>query len=96
MRRNATTGGLTQERTRKAVLAVAAKQKVEARDLRAELTETGRMYTVQVKVIAPEGQEVLNLTKLTFEGDLHGKGFPTPDIKEVLEILIDAAGEWCV
>jgi hypothetical protein len=77
MRRNATTGGSTLEGTHKAVLALVAKRKVGARDFRVELTEERRMYTVQVKAIDPKDQEVVNLTKLAFEGDLHGKGFPS-------------------
>ena len=94
MRRNATTGGLTPERSHKAVRAVTVKQEVETRELKAEPTETVRKYTAQVKVIDPEGHEVLNLTKLAFEEDLYGRGHSTPDIREVLELLVEAAGEW--
>jgi hypothetical protein len=51
------------------------------------------MYTAQVKVIDPEGREILNLTKLAFEDDLCGRGLAKLDLREVLELLVEAAGE---
>ena len=58
------------------------------------MTESGRKYKMQVIVTDPEGREVLNLTKLAFEGELQNGGYPTPDIGEALQLLVDAAGEW--
>jgi hypothetical protein len=56
--------------------------------------EARRKYKVQVIVTDPEGQEVLNLTKLAFERDLRKNGFATVDIQEALRTLVEAAGEW--
>jgi hypothetical protein len=42
----------------------------------------------------PEHQQVLNLTKLVFEDDMHTNGYATPDIQEMLQLLVEAAGEW--
>ncbi|MFZ0305741.1 MAG: hypothetical protein WAL75_23835 [Terracidiphilus sp.] len=49
---------------------------------------------MQVIVIDPEGQEILNLTKLAFESELHDSGYPAPNIGEALQLLVEAAGEW--
>lgn len=73
---------------------VKAKQAIEAREAEVWLTESGRKYKMQVIVTDPEGQEVLNLTKLAYEGELQNCGYPTPDIGEALQLLVDAAGEW--
>jgi len=73
---------------------VEAKQPMEAREAQVWLTESGRKYKLQVVVTDPEGQEVLNLTKLAFEGEHQNGGYPTPDIGEALQLLVDAAGEW--
>jgi hypothetical protein len=56
--------------------------------------DTGQKYRVQVIVTDPEGEEVLNLTKLAFEGELQNRGNPTLDLAEALQLLVDAAGEW--
>lgn len=58
------------------------------------MTETGRKYRVQLIVTDPEGQVVLNLTKLAFEDELQNGGYPTPNIGGALELLVNAAGEW--
>jgi hypothetical protein len=94
MTRNASTGGPVLKRSRKAVRTVTAKQEAEAGELKGKPAESRRMYTAQVRVIDPEGQEILNLTKLAFEDDRHGKGLANLEIREVLEILVEAAGEW--
>jgi hypothetical protein len=94
VKQNTTSGGLTLARNHKAVPPIAAKQKSEAGDPGVWLTETGRKYRVQVIVTDPEGQEVLNLTKLAFEGELQNRGYPPPDIGEALQLLVNAAGEW--
>jgi hypothetical protein len=51
---------------------------------------------VQVIVSDPEQQQVLNLTKLVFEEDMHSIGYATLDIQEMLQLLVQAAGEWSV
>jgi hypothetical protein len=95
MRGNDTTLGLTPARDHKAGRAVTANQKQEAGEPRVGSPETRRKYyRVQVIVSDPEGQHVLNLTKLVFEGDMHANGYATPDIQEMLQLLVEAAGEW--
>ena len=94
MRRNATTRGLTPTRNHKAGRAPTANQKPQAGEPRAGSTETWRKYRVQVIVSDPKGEQVLNLIKLVFEDDMHANGYATPDIKEMLQMLVEAAGEW--
>ena len=93
MRGKAKAGDVERKGTRKAVRAASAKQKVEAAEHRARLMEIGRKYTLHVRVMDPEGNEVLNLTKLTFGRDLNREGDPPPDIRDVLELLVEAAEE---
>ena len=94
MRKNPTTGGLTLDRSHKVVRAVTAKQQAKAGELKTGSTTTRRVYSAQVKVVDPEGREILSLTKLAFEDDLNGRGLATLDMREVLELLVEAAGEW--
>lgn len=98
MKRDTTSIGLTPARGDKTVHSVVAKQtaagELKAREIKAGLMETGRKYRLQVIVTDPEGEEVLNLTKLAFEGELQNRGYPTPDISEALQLLVSAAGEW--
>jgi hypothetical protein len=94
VKRNTTSRGRTLASERKAASPVAAKQTAEAGKPRAELKEAGRKYRMQVIVTDPEGKEVLNLTKLAFEGELQNGGFPTPDSGEALQLLVNAAREW--
>jgi len=89
-------GRLTRERPHKAVRAVTVKQQSKAEEPKDEPTANRRMYRAQVKLVDPEGHEILNLTKLAFEEDLYGNGLVNPDIREVLELLVEAAGEWSV
>jgi hypothetical protein len=96
VRRNATTRGLTPARSHKAGWAVTANQKPEEGEPRPGSTETWRKYRVQVIVSDPEQQQVLNLTKLVFEEDMHSIGYATLDIQEMLQLLVQAAGEWSV
>jgi hypothetical protein len=93
VKRNPTTGSL-KTRNHKAVRPLKAKQKSEASEIAAGSMETGRKYRVQVIVTDPEGLEVLNLTKLAFEDELQNIGYPTSDLGEVLQLLVEAAGEW--
>jgi hypothetical protein len=91
--------GLTPASGDKAVQPVAVKKTAAAGELkagetRAGLMETARKYRLQMIVTDPEGEEVLNLTKLAFEGELQNRGYPTPDISEALQLLVNAAGEW--
>lgn len=94
MTRNEKSDGLAVTRSSTAIGTAAVKQKAKARELQAEPTNARRMYSAQVKVIDPDGQETLNLTKLILEENLYGKRLANPDIREVLESLVDAAGEW--
>jgi hypothetical protein len=80
--------------TREAVRAVTTNESVNEAEHRAKLEAIGRTYTLHVKAIDPEGREVLSLTKLCLERDLPGKVISTPEIREILELLIEAAGEW--
>jgi hypothetical protein len=66
----------------------------EAAARMAKLTERGRQYTLQVKVIDPEGRDVFTLTRLANERDLHNRGNSVPEIDEILELLIEAAKEY--
>jgi hypothetical protein len=81
------------ERIRKAIHAAGARQKAEEAEHRARLMEIGRKYTLHVRVIDPEGREVLNLTKLTLGRDLHREGDTIPEFQDVLELLVEAAEE---
>ena len=69
------------------------RQAAEAAAGAARLAEIGRKYTLQVIVTDPEGREVLNLTKMTLKRDSHDQGNTTPDIQDVMALLIDAARE---
>jgi hypothetical protein len=89
-----TSEGLTLAGNHTAVFPITTEHKSEAEEPRARLTETERKYRVQVIVTDPEGQEVLNLTKLAFEDELQHSGNPTLDIAEALQLLVDVAGEW--
>ena len=71
------------------------KRPVKAESQAARLAEISRKYTLQVIVTDQVGREVLNLTKVCLERDLPGKVATTPEIHEVLELLVEAAGEWC-
>jgi hypothetical protein len=93
MGRNQTAGGLTTKRSPSATRAVIAKHEAEAGKPRVEPKEPRRTYAAQVKVIDPDGHEIINLTKLAFEDDLYS-GLATLDIRQVLELLVEAAGEW--
>jgi len=94
VKQKTTSRGLEPAKKQEAVRPIAAKQKSEAGEPKAGLTETARKYRVQVIVTDPEGQEVLNLTKLAFEDELQNGGYPTPDIQGALQLLVEAAGEW--
>ncbi len=82
-------------KNRRAVLSGPDKQPAALESQSARLAEIGRKYTLQVIVTDQVGREVLNLTKVCLERDLPGKVATTPEIHEVLELLVEAAGEWC-
>ena len=86
----------TRARVRKALEAASDKSKPEPGGLGLALTGTMRKYQVHLKVIDPDGQEILNLTKLAFEQELHRRGFCDANIEEALVMLVEAAGEWGV
>jgi hypothetical protein len=89
----ATTDGLERRGTSKADCPAPNKQISEAAARAARLAEISRKYTLQVIVTDPEGHEVLNLTKMTLNRHLHDEGDTTPDIKDVIALLVDAAQE---
>jgi hypothetical protein len=90
---NATTGDLERAKTRKGVCPAPAKQAAEVAARVARLAEISRNYTLQVIVTDPEGHEILNLTKMTLQRDLHDKRIATPNIQDVIALLVDAARE---
>lgn len=95
MKRNAMAGGVTLGRTHGAVQTITVKPEPERQELKADPTQTIRKYcTAHLKVNDPEGREILNLNKLVLADELNCEGYATSDIKEVLELLVEAAGEW--
>jgi hypothetical protein len=93
MRENAKTRNPKPGRTRKSGHAAGARQKAEEKEHRARLMEIGRKYTLHVRVVDSEGREVLNVTKLTLERNLHDEGDTIPRLQDVLELLVEAAEE---
>lgn len=92
---NAKTGDRKRTGNRRAVPSDPDKQPVRVESQAARLAEIERKYTLRVIVTDQVGREVLNLTKVCLERDLPGKVAITPEIHEVLELLVEAAGEWC-
>jgi hypothetical protein len=93
MKENGSTDGLDRAGTRKTVTSGPAKKAAAAAERAVRLAEISRRYTLQVIVTDPEGQEIFNLTKMSLNGHLNGKGNTTPDIKDVIALLVDAAQE---
>jgi hypothetical protein len=91
--RNAKTGDLKRTRNRRAVLADTDKQRADVEAQTARLAEIGRKYTLQVIVTDLDGREVLNVTKVALKRDMHDEGNAIPEIRDVLELLIEAAEE---
>jgi len=91
---NAKTGDLKRTRTRRAVLPNTDKQRAKVEAQTARLAEIGRKYTLQVIVTDLDGREVLNLTKVALKRDMHEEGNAIPEIRDVLELLIEAAKEY--
>ena len=94
MRRDPATDGKSVKRTNKVVPVAISRRATENRKPNVQLPQIRRMYTVQVRVIDPEGQEILNLTKMAFEEDTNNIRYSISDMKEILEMLIEATGEW--
>ena len=92
---NANTGDRKRIGNRRAIPSDSDKQTAKVETQAARLAEIERKYTLQVIVTDQVGREVLNLTKICLERDLPGKVATTPEIHEVLELLVEAAGEWC-
>lgn len=88
----ASTGELERSGTCKAVPYVPSK-KATAAERAARLAEISRNYSLRVIVTDPEGNEILNLTKMTLKRDLHYQRNTIPDIRDVIALLIDAAQE---
>lgn len=95
MIKNDTIGDRKLTGDRGAVLSGRDKQPAKVESQATRLAEIERKYTLQVIVTDQVGREVLNLTKVCLERDLPGKVDTTPEIHEVLELLVEAAGEWC-
>jgi hypothetical protein len=93
MARNGTASDMVRAGNRRAVCPAPAKQIAETAARAARLAEISREYTMQVIVTDPAGREVLNLTKMTLKRDLYGKRNTTPDIQDVIALLVDAARE---
>jgi hypothetical protein len=93
MRGKAKAGDLERKGTRKALRAACGKQNVDAAEHRARLMEIGRGSSLHISMIDPEGSEVLNVSRLIFGRVLNREGDPTPDIRDVLELLVEAAEE---
>jgi len=81
------------QRGRKSIHTAGARQKAKEAEHRARLIEIGRRYTLHVRVVDPEGREVLNVTKLTLGRNLHDEGDTIPQLRDVLELLVEAAEE---
>jgi hypothetical protein len=91
---NAKANGPKLQRDRQTARPAPARKKAEAAGHSARLAEIRRNYTLQVIATDPDGREVLNLTKVALECDLPDKRFAALKIQDVLELLIEAAGEW--
>jgi hypothetical protein len=78
MRRDPATDGKSVKRTNKVVSAAISRRATENGKPNVQQPQIRRMYTVQVKVIDPEGQEILNLTKMAFEEDTNNMGLDDP------------------
>jgi hypothetical protein len=91
---NAKTGDLKRTRNRTAVLTNTDKQRSEVEAQTVRLAEIGRKYTLQVIVTDLDGREVLNVTKVALKRDMHDEGNAIPEIRDVLELLIEAAKEY--
>jgi hypothetical protein len=91
---NAKTGDLKRTRNRRAVLTETDKQRAEVEAQTVRLAEIGRKYTLQVIVTDLDGREVLNVTKVALKRDMHDEGNAIPEIRDVLELLIEAAKEY--
>ena len=92
---NAKTGDPKRRVNRRTVPADTDKHSARVESQAERLAEIERKYTLRVIVTDQVGREVLNLTKVCLERDLPGKVATTPAIHEVLELLVEAAGEWC-
>lgn len=90
---NASTGDLEPSGTCNTVPRLRAEKAGGAAERGARLAEISRNYSLQVIVTDPTGQEILNLTKMTLNRDLHDKGNIIPSIQDVIALLIDAAQE---
>jgi hypothetical protein len=91
---NAKTGDLKRTQNRRAVLTETDKQRSEVEAQTERLAEIGRKYTLQVIVTDLDGREVLNVTKVALKRDMHDEGNAIPEIRDVLELLIEAAKEY--
>ena len=68
-------------------------QNAEEVEHRARLMEIAQKYTLHIRVVDPDGREILNVTKLTLGRNLHEEGDTIPALQDVLELLIEAAEE---
>jgi hypothetical protein len=94
MNANATPGIPTPRRNRSGGRLVINKQKAGAAEHCTRLVEIRRRFTLQVIATDHEGNEVLNLTRVALAENVTEKTLRVLKIQDVLELLIEAAGEW--
>jgi hypothetical protein len=94
MSATARTGKPNPRRDQPAGRLVIGKQKAEAAEHRTRLVEIRRRFTLRVIATDQEGHEVLNLTSVALAQDFTDKTLGVLKIQDVLELLIEAAGEW--
>jgi hypothetical protein len=93
MQENAKPRNSKLERIRKRIHPAGVEQNAEEVEHRARLMEIAQKYTLHLRVVDPEGREILNVTKLTLGRNLHEEGDTIPALQDVLELLIEAAEE---
>jgi len=94
MSANARPGAPNPGRNRSGGRLVINKQKEGAAEHCTRLMEIRRRFTLQVIATDQEGHEVLNLTRVALAQNITEKTLRVLKIQEVLELLIEAAGEW--
>jgi hypothetical protein len=94
MSANARTGEPNPHGKRRAGWLVTNKQKAGAAEHCARLAEIRRRFTLQVIATDHEGNEILNLTRVALAQNLPNESLTVLKIHDVLELLIEAAGEW--
>jgi hypothetical protein len=94
MSANARTGKPNPRRDQPAGRLVISKKKAGAAEHCTRLVEIRRRFTLQVIATDHEGHEVLNLTRVALAQNATYKTLRVLKIQDVLELPIEAAGEW--